>query len=52
MAERFEIVQRAIESMLNGKKYTTLRDILATMNPSDPRLSTLRKCLKMLRRKS
>ena len=35
MAERFEIVQRAILSMLEGKKYTTLRDILATMNPSD-----------------
>ncbi len=35
MAERFEIVQRAIESMLDGKKYSTLRDILATMNPSD-----------------
>ena len=35
MTERFEIVQRAILSMLEGKKYTTLRDILATMNPSD-----------------
>ena len=35
MAERFEIVQRAILSMLEGKKYATLRDILATMNPSD-----------------
>jgi len=35
MAERFEIVQKAILSMLEGKKYATLRDILATMNPSD-----------------
>ena len=35
MTERFEIVQRAILSMLEGKKYATLRDILATMNPSD-----------------
>ena len=35
MAERFEIVQRAILTMLEEKKYATLRDILATMNPSD-----------------
>ena len=35
MAERFEIVERAILSMLEGKKYATLRDILSTMNPSD-----------------
>ena len=35
MAERFEIVQRAVLSMLEGKKYATLRDILSTMNPSD-----------------
>ena len=35
MAERFEIVEKAILSMLEGKKYTTLRDILSTMNPSD-----------------
>ena len=35
MAERFEIVQRAIIAMLDDKKYATLRDILATMNPSD-----------------
>ena len=35
MAERFEIVQRAIIAMLEDKKYATLRDILATMNPSD-----------------
>ena len=35
MAERFEIVQKAILRMIEGKKYATLRDILATMNPSD-----------------
>ena len=35
MAERFEIVQRAIIAMLEDKKYATLRDILSTMNPSD-----------------
>ena len=35
MAERFEIVQRAIIAMLEDKKYSTLRDILSTMNPSD-----------------
>ena len=35
MAERFEIVERAILTMIDGKKYATLRDILSTMNPSD-----------------
>ena len=35
MAERFEIVEKAILKMLEEKKYTTLRDILVTMNPSD-----------------
>ncbi len=35
MAERFEIVQKALLKMLEEKKYATLRDILATMNPSD-----------------
>ncbi len=35
MAERFEIVQRALLAMLEDKKYKTLRDILVTMNPSD-----------------
>ena len=35
MAERFEIVQRALLKMLEDKKYATLRDILVTMNPSD-----------------
>ena len=35
MAERFEIVEKALLKMLEDKKYTTLRDILATMNPSD-----------------
>ena len=35
MAERFEIVEKALRKMLEGKKYATLRDILTTMNPSD-----------------
>ena len=35
MAERFEIVEKALLSLLNEKKYTTLRDILITMNPND-----------------
>ena len=35
MAERFEIVEQAIVRMLEEKKYSTLRDILATMNPAD-----------------
>ena len=35
MAERFDIVERALIKMLEDKKYATLRDILATMNPSD-----------------
>ena len=35
MAERFEIVEKAIVKMLEDKKYSTLRDILVTMNPSD-----------------
>ncbi len=35
MPERFEIVEKALLSLLEGKKYATLRDILITMNPSD-----------------
>ena len=35
MAERFEIVAKALLAMLEDKKYATLRDILITMNPSD-----------------
>ena len=35
MAERFEIVEKALIQMLEDKKYATLRDILVTMNPSD-----------------
>ena len=35
MAERFEIVEKALLSLLGEKKYTTLREILVTMNPSD-----------------
>ncbi len=35
MAERFEIVEKALHKMLEEKKYATLRDILQTMNPAD-----------------
>ena len=35
MAERFEIVEKALLAMLEEKKYATLRDILVPMNPSD-----------------
>ena len=35
MAERFEIVEKAILAMMEEKKYATLRDILVTMNPTD-----------------
>ena len=35
MTERFEIVAKALEKMLEDKKYATLRDILVTMNPAD-----------------
>ena len=35
MAERFEILEKALISMLEEKKYATLRDILITMNPVD-----------------
>ena len=35
MAERFEIVEKALLKMLEDKKYATLRDILVTMNPND-----------------
>ena len=35
MAERFEIVEKALLAMLEEKKYKTLRDILVTMNPID-----------------
>lgn len=35
MVERFEILEKALVSMLDEKKYATLRDILVTMNPSD-----------------
>ena len=43
MAERFEIVEKALLAMLEGKKYATLRDILVTMNPSD--VAGLFRCL-------
>jgi len=35
VTERFEIVEKTMERMLEDKKFTTLRDILVTMNPSD-----------------
>ena len=35
MTERFEIVEKAILSMLEEKKYAALRDVLVTMNPAD-----------------
>ena len=35
MAERFELVEKALVLMLEEKKYSTLRDILVTMNPCD-----------------
>ena len=35
MAERFELVEKALLKMLEDKKYSTLRDILVTMNPND-----------------
>ena len=35
MAERFELVEKALLKMLAEKKYASLRDILVTMNPID-----------------
>ena len=35
MAERFEIMEKALLTMLEDKKYLTLREMLSTMNPSD-----------------
>ncbi len=35
MTDRFELVEKALLTMLEDKKYATLRDILVTMNPSD-----------------
>ena len=35
MAERFEIMEKALLKMLEEKKYLTLREMLCTMNPSD-----------------
>ena len=35
MAERFEIMGKALLSMLEEKKYLPLREMLSTMNPSD-----------------
>ena len=35
MADRFEIVEKTLITLLDEKKYATLRDIMATMNPID-----------------
>ena len=35
MAERFEIVENTLQTLLEEKKYKTLRDILGIMNPGD-----------------
>ena len=35
MAERFEIMEKALLKMLEEKKYIPLREMLSTMNPSD-----------------
>ena len=35
MAERFEIVEKAIVKMLEEKKYSALRDVMVIMNPAD-----------------
>ena len=35
MKERFELLEKAILTMVEDKKYATLRDILVTMNPAD-----------------
>ena len=35
MSERFVIVEKALIKMLEDKKYSTLREILITMNPAD-----------------
>lgn len=35
MADRFAIVEKTLQTLLEDKKYSTLRDILNTMNPSD-----------------
>ena len=35
MKERFELLEKAILKMVEEKKYSTLRDILVTMNPAD-----------------
>ena len=35
MAERYEIVEKALLKMLDEKKYSALREVLSTMNPSD-----------------
>ena len=34
MKERFELLEKAILTMVEDKKYATLRDILVTVNPA------------------
>ena len=35
MAERYEIVEKALRRMLEEKKYQALKDLLVVMNPAD-----------------
>ena len=35
MAEKFEMLEKALVKMLEDKKYAALRDVLTTMNPAD-----------------
>ncbi len=35
MTERFELVQQALATLLENKKYATARELLVTMNPAD-----------------
>ncbi len=35
MTERFEIVQKTVQRLLEEKKYPALREVLVTMNPAD-----------------
>ena len=35
MAEHTVTVENTLSTLLNEKKYTTIRDILVTMNPAD-----------------
>ena len=35
MQERYLLVEKTVTDLLTAKRYTTLRDILTTMNPTD-----------------